>query len=1454
MSKIKGGLINLLSSKSSSGSEATSSSSSSKDKKKQKEASSSGSSSTKKDQKKGGSMTVASSKSKANPKVPALGKLEKEDGLQPVGKTVSWSDIPSPRFSPSPRNVPSSLAGGLTATKSQPSPPKADDNTATTAAPEQSTAETQKQQKEDDPSTIVAASPATIDDNIKSITETNDSTDKEATPPLPSPVRREEEKVQATAIGVGVKLEEEEEEENTISREEKEQQEQGSIDSQSASTSGVEHINNHSDQNNDKDNEEPKAEVVVRRRKTSKSPRKTSRSPRKKNTEVDPDAIQHSEHQQAAANNDNIDNASDHLVPVEEIKTPPQEPATTVQEVTTPSQTSVKTKPASATTTPSSTPRNAITPRNTTTPRKSPRKSPRSPTKSSPAKDKSDDDDDESDGSDDSDDDEETDDEYESEGGDESADFFSDSDEENYNKRVTESEDEEETESSKVAAAVSSSVNPPEEVEKIDTVSTTTTEIIPSKTEEFVVPPLEKKSSIPALEKTELIQAPDTTTSGTKESPETEMKITEEEKSSSLVNGVGSNEEPVSLSPSLSPTLSSSSMSPSSSSSSSLLSSTLSPRDFQPLTPSSSFSESLSSLSENPLSQSGSKKQHKEPINLSLGISPKISRQKRARSFQSLVDADHIENTATEATDFTDFTDDSSKDSPRRHINDDDYHPSIEEMGDDLANGGLLGLMKFLGGNDEVTKEEVLDDSEEGILYNIGFGSLVIKGGTLQKLVEKICDSLYKDENFTDEFLDSFNYFTTPQEVLQLVSKQFDILPEVDPLWAQNSQQQNRIKIFAFVKKWISTQFLRDMNNDAFIKDLNHFIDSKMGPLKYLKIQELSDLILEKRVEANYLLEGEKKAKFASKDKKKKSPKSSFNSLEELLEGNPRLFAEQVTLYESEIIRSIKSHEYFKQKWSGKGGKSAAPNIVRFIQHFNKLSFWFSYYITSQRQFKKRVERLEAVLKLSEEFIALRNYNGAREVYAGLSVAAVKRLKDTWEELPKPTAKIFSNLEELLSPSLNYKAEREAAQEGINSGQGCIPFFGRYLSDLTFTEDGNPSRIEPQGYINFAKFRKLSQIFRNIQHLQRKAGYPKIKANDKIRQLIEEVQERTEQEVVQLSCKVLPRGCKKPEKEIEKENLEKDSTILACVFLGDESGEKKDFTFNIHQTVKYCKDKACHKLSLNKDVKLSPSEYALYIPNKGDFKKNGGFKLEEDRAIGSYRLKENEKLILCKRKEAQAVTKITDEDTILVSIKSTEHQAKKMLKLPLSTPIEEVKQQFLKKITGSANNSGDYLLCYDVTILVEGTVLSDYAFQKLVELSLMSIADYHKLAGGITRGNKKDLAGFALAAPIRTSSEDLNKMRKSPRASLMFSKPLFPNGLFNSSPSISFSSDATTANSGLTSSASYTSLSSLSSSTPATSSSASSGSSASSSSSGTPKLMRSFSFSKKNELRRDSLG
>jgi len=109
----------------------------------------------------------------------------------------------------------------------------------------------------------------------------------------------------------------------------------------------------------------------------------------------------------------------------------------------------------------------------------------------------------------------------------------------------------------------------------------------------------------------------------------------------------------------------------------------------------------------------------------------------------------------------------------------------------------LLSLSKFLGNSAEVgegEEEEILDDSEENILYIVGFGTLLIKGGTLSKLVEKLCDHLHKDENYETDFVMTLTYFTTPMDLLNELKIKFDTKPEVDPLWRAKALLSNRTK------------------------------------------------------------------------------------------------------------------------------------------------------------------------------------------------------------------------------------------------------------------------------------------------------------------------------------------------------------------------------------------------------------------------------------------------------------------------------------------------------------------------------------------------------------------------------------------------------------------------------------------------------------------------------------
>ena len=74
--------------------------------------------------------------------------------------------------------------------------------------------------------------------------------------------------------------------------------------------------------------------------------------------------------------------------------------------------------------------------------------------------------------------------------------------------------------------------------------------------------------------------------------------------------------------------------------------------------------------------------------------------------------------------------------------------------------------------------------------------------------------------------------------------------------------------------------------------------------------------------------------------------------------------AQQLTLSEHELIRNIKPREFVRQAWSKKDSKySKAPNIIRYIENFNKTCNWFSAHILDSAQPSKRAEVVEFIIR-----------------------------------------------------------------------------------------------------------------------------------------------------------------------------------------------------------------------------------------------------------------------------------------------------------------------------------------------------------------------------------------------------------------------------------------------------------------------------------------------------------
>jgi len=76
-------------------------------------------------------------------------------------------------------------------------------------------------------------------------------------------------------------------------------------------------------------------------------------------------------------------------------------------------------------------------------------------------------------------------------------------------------------------------------------------------------------------------------------------------------------------------------------------------------------------------------------------------------------------------------------------------------------------------------------------------------------------------------------------------------------------------------------------------------------------------------------------------------------------------------------------------------------------------------------------------------------------------------------------AKGFHRLEELMNPAGSFNNYRKRLHD---ASPPAIPYIGVYLSDLTFTEDGNADKLEH--LINFGKRRLVYRVIEEVRQYQ----------------------------------------------------------------------------------------------------------------------------------------------------------------------------------------------------------------------------------------------------------------------------------------------------------------------------------------------------------------------------------
>lgn len=371
-------------------------------------------------------------------------------------------------------------------------------------------------------------------------------------------------------------------------------------------------------------------------------------------------------------------------------------------------------------------------------------------------------------------------------------------------------------------------------------------------------------------------------------------------------------------------------------------------------------------------------------------------------------------------------------------------------------------------------KDKVVDDL---VFFSRNF-QIIVKGGTLYKLTERLSGESTTDNDYIDTFLLTYRSFISPTDLLEQLLERYKTgseeiesegLSEIEATNAEKKQKLIRIRVGNVLKRWLSDHY-HDFHDPALLSRLEEGINE----ITEAQLQAtLRKTIQEQQLQKNKIRD----LMFSKEKPSPVLPKGPTFDDWDVLE-----VARQLCLFEQTIYQAIHPKEALNQSWNKH--KERAPNLLKMITFFNRLSKWVSTQVCLREDLKERVKLIMKFMQLSMHLRQYNNFDGMQAVLSGINNTSVWRMKQSWTKIEKKD-KFFQQWKQMSSvitdTANNFNAYRTAVS---TADPPIIPYLGVYLTDLTFTEDGNPDYLRVQDnrddIINFEKMRRVAVVIKDI--------------------------------------------------------------------------------------------------------------------------------------------------------------------------------------------------------------------------------------------------------------------------------------------------------------------------------------------------------------------------------------
>ncbi|OAX84370.1 hypothetical protein ACJ72_01262 [Emergomyces africanus] len=234
---------------------------------------------------------------------------------------------------------------------------------------------------------------------------------------------------------------------------------------------------------------------------------------------------------------------------------------------------------------------------------------------------------------------------------------------------------------------------------------------------------------------------------------------------------------------------------------------------------------------------------------------------------------------------------------------------------------------------------------------------------------------------------------------------------------------------------------------------------------------------------------------FSSETQKYAQVSSNFQHLPFILACESLVLAQQFTLVEKAALNEVDWKDLVDMRWSQ--SSQSTLNWADYLSHhdrrgidivvarFNLMVKWAVSEVVLTRNITERAQTITKLIHVAVHSRRLRNYSTMLQITIALCSVDCTRLTKTWELVADAEKQLLKDMESLAQPIRNFQKLR-LEMETTNLQDGCVPFVGLYVQDLTYNSQ-KPAQIastrDGEPLVNFERYRTAATIVKSLLRL-----------------------------------------------------------------------------------------------------------------------------------------------------------------------------------------------------------------------------------------------------------------------------------------------------------------------------------------------------------------------------------